>query len=201
MEKYLSWRVVPVTRTLIHSADRRTAVDELRDHLVAQGYPRRLHWLAAQAADELLSNAIFHGPVGAAGEHLRSETSRCEEFPLVGREQVRLRYGSDGRYFCLEVRDQYGSLDRQTLVSCLRRRSRADLNPRPHDAPGAGIGLSLTAGYVSHLPRPGTSNGRAAAVRLQVAEIASPSVSRRGQCYVLAHPGEQGLLTRPLANV
>ncbi len=151
MEKYLSWRVVPVTRTLTHSSDRQSVVDELREHIAAQGYHHRLHWLAAQAADELLSNAIFHGPVSDTGEHLRSATSRSEEFPLVGREQVRFRYGSDGRYFCLEVRDQYGSLTRETLVHCLRRRPRTDLSPNLTDTPGAGIGLSLTAGYVSHL--------------------------------------------------
>ena len=151
MEKYLSWRAVPVTRYLNHSAERRDLVDEMREHITGQKLSRRLHWLAAQAADELLSNAIYHGPVNASGEHFRAETPRSNDFPLAGRDQVRLRYGADGHYFCLEVRDQYGSLDRATLVRSLHRKSRHELSPRASDSPGAGIGLALTAGYVSHL--------------------------------------------------
>ncbi len=151
MEKYLSWRAVPVTRYLDHSADRRDLVDELRDHITSQKLTRRLHWLAAQAADELLSNAIYNGPVDARGEHFRASTPRSHDFPLSGRDQVRFRYGADGHYFCLEVRDQYGSLDRETLVRSLHRKSRHDLTPRASESPGAGIGLALTAGYVSHL--------------------------------------------------
>jgi len=150
MEKYLSWRVVPVTEKLEQAADRCAVVDRMRDHIAAQGLDQRLTWLAAQTADELLSNAIFHGPVDGDGVHFRAERARSEDFPLDGRDRVQLRYGSDGRYFCIEVRDQYGSLAPATLQACLRRRSPRSLVPKETEG-GAGIGLALTSNYVSHL--------------------------------------------------
>lgn len=150
MEKYLSWRVVPVTEELVRASDRRDAVDRMRDYISEQGLDRRLTWLAAQTADELLSNAIFHGPVDADGSHIRASTPRSEDFALDGRNRVRLRYGNDGRYFCVEVRDQWGSLEPATLQSCLHRRPPRSLVPKEADG-GAGIGLALTSNYVSHL--------------------------------------------------
>jgi len=150
MEKYLSWRVVPVVEELERAADRRAVVDRMRGHIVEQGLDRRLTWLATQTADELLSNAVFHGPVDDHGVHFRADQPRADDFPLEGRNRVRLRYGNDGRYFCIEVRDQWGSLEPSTLQSCLRRRSPQSLVPKDSNG-GAGIGLALTSNYVSHL--------------------------------------------------
>ncbi len=156
MEKYLAWGCVAVAHHLTCAGDRRGVQAALIADLAARGYGSRLRWLAAQAADELVCNALFHGPVDQAGTHVRSAQQRVDDFALAADEQVAIRWAADDRYFAIEVVDRWGSLAVATLARCVRRALTPGLAPRPAGTAGtagagAGLGLALTASCVHHL--------------------------------------------------
>jgi len=151
MEKYLRWGFVPVEHRLTCASDRHRLLAALAGYLTERGFSSRLRWLAAQTADELISNALFHGPVDSSGRHVRSHLPRAGDFELGPDEEVVIRYGSDDSYFAIEVADRWGSLDVATLTHCLHRAVAPGPLPRPKVSGGAGLGLALAAGYVQHL--------------------------------------------------
>jgi len=151
MEKYLSWGFVPVCHRLTRAGDRRAVLDGIAAFVAERGLGPRLRWLATQTADELITNALFHGPVDAGGGHPRAALPRADDFALGPDEEVTVRYGCDDRTFAIEVVDGWGSLDLTTLARCLRRSLGGGPLPRPARTGGAGLGLALTAGYVHHL--------------------------------------------------
>jgi hypothetical protein len=126
---------------LVPGADRRPAIARLWDHITTAGLGARLRFLATQATDELLSNALLRAPPPAAA----TAASAAAAAPLV-----RLRYAADDCCLAIEVRDAYGTLAWPTFVRCVSTRSPALLGPRSGRR-GAGMGLALTAGYATHL--------------------------------------------------
>jgi hypothetical protein len=150
MEKYLAWGCEPVTHYITSTSERRELQNALATDLADRGFGSRLRWLACQAADELVSNSVFHGPVDAAGRHLRADRARTDEFSLGDNERVSVRWASDDRYFALEVVDGWGSIDIATLARSMRLAVTPPLTPRL-EGHGAGIGLALTACSVHHL--------------------------------------------------
>ncbi len=151
VEKYLSWSFVPLTREIRRSSERHEVVNELRNFIAYRKLSSRLQWLAAQTTDELLSNALFHAPMNDDGHRPRATLARTAAFDLEDDESVVVRFGADDRYLAVEVVDQWGSLDVSALSRSLRLSGAADLTPDTSGTTGAGIGLALAAGYVSHL--------------------------------------------------
>ena len=58
---------------------------------------------------------------------------------LAGRERPKLRFGCDGRWFAISVRDHYGSVDGPTLVRHVAKSLIRSGQVRT-EGPGAGIG-------------------------------------------------------------
>lgn len=151
LEKYLAWGVEIREIVLDDASERHVAVQALDRDVHAAGFGPRVAAQATLIADELLSNALYNAPVDAQGHHYRGDDVRHGERPLSGREQVRLRYACDARYFAIEVTDSFGSLDRKTILRCLakaggRAREKVSMETR-----GAGIGLATVYGTCNHL--------------------------------------------------
>jgi hypothetical protein len=96
-------------------------------------------------ADELISNAVHNAPVDSAGVHVRKDLPRDVDLVLEGRDAVRLRWGCDARYIAIEVTDQYGSLERETILASLAKQDVRDTGG------GAGMGIALAYRSCDHL--------------------------------------------------
>ncbi len=144
-EKYLLWGTQLETHTITKASQRPPLAAELADAVRARGQSARIASMAQLVADELISNAVHNAPVDSAGDHYRKDLARDTELDLDDRHAVRLRWGSDARYVAIEVSDQFGSLDRDTI---LRSLSPSDVRDT---GGGAGMGMALAYRSSDHL--------------------------------------------------
>ncbi len=144
-EKYLLWGTHLTDTLITHSAQRPQLVSELSAAVRERGQSARVASMAMLVADELISNAVHNAPCDAQGAHYRSEVARDTDLELDPQHQVRLRWGCDARYLAVEVTDQFGSLDRATIL-----RSLAQKDVRESGG-GAGMGVALSYRSCDHL--------------------------------------------------
>jgi hypothetical protein len=144
-EKYLLWGTELHERPITRSVQRSHVVQEISDAVRGRGQSARVASMAMLVADELISNAVHNAPVDSAGVHIRRDMPRDIDIPLEGKDTVRLRWGCDARYVAIEVTDQYGSLDRDTILGALAKQDIRD------SGGGAGMGISLAYRSCDHL--------------------------------------------------
>jgi CheY-like chemotaxis protein len=144
-EKYLMWGTELHERQVTRSTQRSHLVQEISDAVRGRGQSARVASMAMLVADELISNAVHNAPVDARGVHVRRDMPRDVDIPLEGRDTVRMRWGCDARYVAIEVTDQYGSLDRETILGALAKNDVRDTGG------GAGMGISLAYRSCDHL--------------------------------------------------
>jgi DNA-binding response OmpR family regulator len=145
VEKYLLWGTELHTHDVTKASQRARLVEQLSDDVRARGQSARVASMARLVADELISNAVHNAPVDAQGNHIHKNTRRDIEIELDERHAVRLRWGCDARYLALEVNDQFGSLDRDTILRALAKTAISD------SGAGAGMGISLSYRSCDHL--------------------------------------------------
>lgn len=152
IEKYLAWGIETREIVLENATQRPELVDRLTNDVRAFGLGPRVASLASLATDELLSNALYNAPVDDNGDHFRAGEARDAYRELKPRERVTLRYGCDARYLAIEVTDQFGSLDRQTILSYLAKAAeRGGVDKIDFSSAGAGMGIALTYSCCNHL--------------------------------------------------
>lgn len=152
LEKYLTWGVEIRTLHLEHAEQRRALVAEVAEDVQQASLGPRAMAAASLIADELLSNAVFNAPVDGSGSHNRANDDRTQPRSLDDkREKVTLRYACDARYLAIEVEDQYGSLDRATILRCLTKATSRVRDKVSMGTRGAGIGLATVYGSCNHL--------------------------------------------------
>ncbi|MBS1119431.1 MAG: response regulator receiver protein [Deltaproteobacteria bacterium] len=144
-EKYLLWGTELHETTLIRGSQRAEVVGALAEQVRAFGQSARVVSMAMLVADELLSNAVHNAPIDAAGNHHRKDLARADELELDARQQIRLRWGCDARYLAIEVTDQFGTLDRDTILASLAK------NDVRESGGGAGMGIALAYRSCDHL--------------------------------------------------
>jgi len=108
------------------------------------GISNRLAAAAADAAHELLMNAMYDAPVDATGRP-RYAANRQSEIDLEPHEVPTLRLTVDCSHLSLDVTDPFGRLDRASLFGGILR-GRAGRSGRPDEVldlaqGGAGLGL------------------------------------------------------------
>jgi hypothetical protein len=141
IEKYLP-PDTPVQRiALSRSSHRRAATEAVTKIFTTRGCPPRLVSMVAQAADELMMNALFDAPVDGTGSAYRRATPRKDDFELAGREVVTLEMGATPSYFAVSVTDHFGSLRKENVMGFIRKDyENTNYRPRVGD-PGAGLGI------------------------------------------------------------
>jgi CheY-like chemotaxis protein len=145
VEKYLLWGTELHTETITKASQRSHIVDKLSEAVRGRGQSARVASMAMLVADELISNAVHNAPVDAAGAHYRKDAPRDAEIELDARHAVRLRWGCDARYVAIEVTDQFGSLDRDTILQALATQDVRE------SGGGAGMGVALSYRSCDHL--------------------------------------------------
>jgi len=144
-EKYLLWGTSFHETTITRSTQRAALVEKLSEDVRARGQSARVASMAMLVADELISNAVHNAPVDALGGHFRRDIPRNTDIELDARHQVRLRWGCDARYLALEVNDQFGSLERDTILGALAKQDVQD------SGGGAGMGIAISYRSCDHL--------------------------------------------------
>lgn len=142
VERYLSHGAPLALVAPATTHGRLSALTRVRDGLAAMGLSARHERQAALIADELLANAIYDAPAAAAGQP-QHEVPRDQDRPLSARERPRLRWGGDGRYLGIEVTDQFGAIDADTIRSHVAKLVDRSTAPRQGNG-GAGLGLAMT---------------------------------------------------------
>ncbi|MGN6108846.1 MAG: hypothetical protein ACTHU0_27315 [Kofleriaceae bacterium] len=145
VEKYLLWGTELHEVSLVRASQRAEVVAALAEQVRARGQSARVASMAMLVTDELLSNAVHNAPRDPARGHYRRDLPRDQELELDERHQVRLRWGCDARYLAIEVTDQFGSLDRDTILGALAKHDVRE------SGGGAGMGVSLTYRSCDHL--------------------------------------------------
>ncbi len=102
---------------LKNSNQRGLAVEALQKYLVKRHLAPRLAVKVAQAADELLLNAVFDAPIDANGKNYRSGSDRSSEFAFTEKEQVTLELLSNSDCVGICIRDKFGSARVDALLS------------------------------------------------------------------------------------
>jgi hypothetical protein len=97
--------------------------------------------------DELLLNAVYDAPMDDQPDGTRrprfASVDRRKAIKLGAQEQIRVRFGCDGRMLAVSVCDRFGSLTRANAVSHVQRVLER-LGPRPRvGTDGSGLGLVL----------------------------------------------------------
>jgi hypothetical protein len=150
IDKYLSWGAVVGETELVGTDDRVRAISQLGADVEQMQIGRRQQAAVMLAADELVLNAIFNAPTDEHQRRYLREVPRDQVRTLLGRERPVLRWGCDGRWFAISVRDAYGSLEPATLVRYVAK-SLAGSGQVRSDGAGAGIGLAMTYSAVTQL--------------------------------------------------
>lgn len=144
-EKYLLWGTELHGATVTRGSQRSELVSRIAEHVRAIGQSARTASIAMLVTDELVSNAVHNAPRDAAGTHYRRDAPRDVEIDLDERHQVSVRWGCDARYLAIEVTDNFGSLDRGTILAALGKTEVRE------SGGGAGMGVSLAYRSCDHL--------------------------------------------------
>ena len=140
LDRYMAWGAEIRSYTLDDACERDDAVAALAKDVVLAGLPDRVASLVSVIADELIANALYVAPVDEAGVRFRARDPRDRRRALAGRDTVRVRWATDGRYLALEVRDRWGSVE---LPAITRRLATGGTQP----ATGADGGMGLPLAY------------------------------------------------------
>ncbi len=125
-----------------HSHQKQEAVEAVRRFLVGAKFQTRMASVVANAVDELVMNAMFDAPTDELGKPLYVALPRSTRLELQGRAAVEMMIGFDGEYVGVRVRDHFGSLDKNRLLTKLAAvYTDAEYQVRSNVA-GAGLGLS-----------------------------------------------------------
>lgn len=144
LEKYLRWGVECQRLAVRDSRDKGQYVREVSALAMRLGCSERVVELVETVVDELCTNAIFNAPRDAVGQPRYAHLNRREAVALEDRERAELTYAFDGGYFAVALRDPFGALTRETVVTYLDR----CLKRTPDQLPGAGgAGMGLFRVY------------------------------------------------------
>jgi hypothetical protein len=127
---------------LKHSSQKQSAVEAVKNYLLAAKFQTRMATTIANAVDELLMNAIFDAPVDELGKSLLSSTPRTAQFDLADRNTVEMHIGFDGTYVGVTAVDSFGSLDKAKLLSHISKVYIKDEFKIKSAVAGSGIGLA-----------------------------------------------------------
>jgi hypothetical protein len=124
------------------SADKDRALEELEAFLLSMRLGSEHARRIAQAAEELLMNALYDAPRDPQGVPRHLHSDRREAVSLDAAEAIEVRWGCDGQTFAVSVADPFGSLGKEQVTERLRTVVRGVPRPRPGVA-SAGLGLVM----------------------------------------------------------
>jgi len=148
LEKYFPWGLEPRRFYLRTSSQKDEALREAEAYAAEVGIRSRFATLLCTVVDELVSNAIYHAPVGQ-GRH--AHVRRDQEVTLDQAEAIEVKLVCDGRRLGVSVADPFGTLTRERLLAYLSKCFRKGADQIDEKEGGAGLGLYCVFQSLSHL--------------------------------------------------
>ncbi|MHB1843526.1 MAG: hypothetical protein ACYCWW_01650 [Deltaproteobacteria bacterium] len=148
-ERYLARGARLESHRLADSTEKPALVDRTRAFAIEAGCAPRIAEQLGVAADELITNVIYNGPVDSSGARLFSHLPRTTAVSLADEQAGELRLGFDGRRLCLSTCDPFGSLDAQKVLDYLARCFGGGEQIELKDG-GAGLGLYFLFQILHH---------------------------------------------------
>jgi len=137
---YLDWGCTAIELAIRATADRDHAVARVQELVGGLGVPKRIGDTLGELAHELIMNAMYDAPIDAHGRP-KYAGDRKAEIQLEADERPRVRAGTDGSRFVLQVSDPFGRLERHHVVEGLERGLVAGELDQTHG--GAGLGMMV----------------------------------------------------------
>ncbi len=119
IEKYLAWGTEIQTVTLKSSVEREQIKKQMADYFYALGIRPPVSDRVQQASEEMMMNAIYDAPVDSQGTSLFNHLPRTTEIQLHPGQQPQFRFGCDGNFLAISVRDPFGALPRYVIINYL----------------------------------------------------------------------------------
>lgn len=120
------------------------AIDTILEFAEASKMRRTIRSAIGQVCEELLMNALYDAPVDASGKQVFAELDPHDRTRTRSPRPVSIRYAATEDQFAVAVRDRFGRLAKNTILSyidkCLKSPTQIDRKTY-----GAGLGLYLVA--------------------------------------------------------
>lgn len=145
---YLLGGTVVEERLVGGSGDKEEALAELLEDAARFGLSDEKVRRIETVADELMLNAVYDAPRGDDGAPLYAHVDRATPVKLGAQQQVRVRWGCDGRIFAVSVADRFGALARDAVATSLGRLLDGR-SPRLSRTGTSGTGIGLVLVYTA----------------------------------------------------
>jgi hypothetical protein len=144
IEKYLPADTPVHYARLRDFEGRGKAIETVLDFAEEQKMRRHVRSAIGQVCEELLMNALYDAPVDAEGKQIFAEIDPHDRTTKRSPRPVSIRYAATDELFAIAVRDRFGRLAKNTILSyidkCIHSPDQIDRKTY-----GAGLGLYLVA--------------------------------------------------------
>jgi hypothetical protein len=144
IEKYLP-AGTPVHYVRLHDfVGRSRAIDTVLSYAEGVRMRRQVRTAIAAVCEELLMNALYDAPVDASGRPIFADVDPHDRKDTHSPRPVSIRYAATDHGFAVAVRDRFGRLAKNTVLSYIEKciRSPVQIDRKTY---GAGLGLYLVA--------------------------------------------------------
>jgi hypothetical protein len=149
LEKVVPWGVKVYSMLVGDYQEKSVAIAAVSDFAGSIGVRRKYRDAIEQCLDEMLMNALYDAPVDAGGKQMFADVPTKTRISLRMEQKVTVEYACDGATFALAVRDSFGTLRGETVLSyldkCLHSEQQID-----RKAGGAGLGLYIISNAATH---------------------------------------------------
>ncbi len=144
IEKYLP-EGTPVNYARLRDFEGRgKAIDTVLEFAEQSNMRRQVRSAIGQVCEELLMNALYDAPVDNEGNPIFAEVDPHERVHSRSPRPVSIRYAATDQMFAIAVRDRFGRLAKNTILSYIEKCIKSP-NQIDRKTYGAGLGLYLVA--------------------------------------------------------
>ncbi len=133
------------------SASRHDALEVLLEFLQDSGVRRRIAGILVDAAEEMITNAVYDAPVDLEGRPLYASLDRRHAVELDPHHHSSLQAATDGGQAAVMVRDPFGALRMRTVRRFISKGLRGGADQIDPKMGGAGLGLTRVYDLVDQL--------------------------------------------------
>ncbi len=120
------------------------AIQTVLDYAEESKMRRQVRSAIGQVCEELLMNALYDAPVDADGKPMFADVDPHDRKDTRSPRPVSIRYAATDQHFAVAVRDRFGRLAKNTILSYIEKCIHSP-NQIDRKTYGAGLGLYLVA--------------------------------------------------------
>jgi hypothetical protein len=144
IEKYLPPGTAVHYARLRDFEGRGRAIQTVLDFAEGAKMRRQVRAAIGQVCEELLMNALYDAPVDASGQPMFADVDPHDRIETRSPRPVSIRYAATEHQFAIAVRDRFGRLAKNTILSYIEKCIHSP-NQIDRKTYGAGLGLYLVA--------------------------------------------------------